>query len=145
MIYMSNVSSSQRTGIVTSSKVSSSIDLIAAALMFNELSASDGYDAFDADEDGKVSLGDLQIAAAQLQLNISEQDIRSLFESLDKGRTGYIPREDWVQAIGFGNGEDILKSRGLSKTRGVVDIEGMLPEDGKVSLSDLKWLRNSFR
>jgi Ca2+-binding EF-hand superfamily protein len=154
----SNVSSSQRTEIVTGSKVSSSIDLIAGALMFNQLSASDGYDAFDADEDGKVSLVDLQSAAAQLQLAISEQDIRSLFESLDKGRTGYIPREAWVQTIGFGDGEDILKSRGLStkvvgewsqysclvkqdnplKTRGVVDIEGMLPEDGKVSLSNLK-------
>ena len=37
--------------------------VICAALRYNELDAAQGYDAFDLDEDGVVSLRDLEDAA----------------------------------------------------------------------------------
>ena len=89
------------------------INTIAAALIFNELSPEDGYDAFDADEDGQVSLSDLQSAVTQLQLEISEQNSASLFESLDADKTGFIPKAAWLEAIAGAKTEDILKSKGV--------------------------------
>jgi chromosome segregation ATPase len=89
------------------------INTIAAALVYNQLSPEDGYDAFDADEDGQVSLSDLVSAVTQLQLEISEGDCRSVFESLDAGKTGFIPKAAWLEAIAGANTQDILRSRGV--------------------------------
>jgi Ca2+-binding EF-hand superfamily protein len=98
----------------TGAGVQGAINTIAAALVFNQLNPEDGYDAFDADEDGQVSLSDLQSAVTQLQLEISEQDSASLFESLDADKTGFIPKAAWLEAIAGANTEDILKSRGIA-------------------------------
>jgi Ca2+-binding EF-hand superfamily protein/chromosome segregation ATPase len=98
----------------TGAGVETAINTIAAALAFNQLSPEDGYDAFDADEDGQVSLSDLVSAVTQLQLEISEGDCRSVFESLDAGKTGFIPKAAWLEAIAGANTQDILKSRGVT-------------------------------
>jgi hypothetical protein len=92
------------------------INTIAAALVYNQLSPEDSYDAFDADEDGQVSLRDLVSAVTQLQLEISEGDCRSVFESLDAGKMGFIPKAAWVSVIAGANVEDILKLRGVTIT-----------------------------
>ena len=73
--------------------------------MFNNLNPEEGYDSFDADEDTRVSLSDLQSAVIQLQLDISEQDSKSLFESLDAGKTGFIPKEVWIEVMNRGRFE----------------------------------------
>jgi hypothetical protein len=93
--------------------VQKTLDTTAAALVFNELSPAEGYDAFDADADGHVILSDLQSAVNGLKLDISEQDSKSLFESLDAGKTGFIPRGVWVESIKKAKPEDVLKSRGI--------------------------------
>jgi Ca2+-binding EF-hand superfamily protein len=46
----------------------------------------------DADKDGKVSLSDLLSFLKKLRLQISEGDCRRVFESLDTGQTGFIPK-----------------------------------------------------
>jgi len=89
------------------------INTVAASLIFNELSPEDGYDAFDADEDGQVSLSDLQSAVESLSLDISEQDVKGLFVNLDAGTTGFIPKAAWVQAIAGADADAVLRARGL--------------------------------
>jgi len=92
------------------------INTIAAALVYNSLSPEDGYDAFDVDDDGKLSLSDLLSAVTQLKLEISEGDCKSVFENLDAGKTGFIPKAAWVEVIAGANVEDILKLRGVTIT-----------------------------
>ena len=91
--------------------VQAAVNTIAAALIFNGLNPEDGYDAFDADEDGQVSLKDLQNAVKTLSLEIAEEDSKRLFETLDTGKNGFIAREAWVEAMSDANTEDVLKSR----------------------------------
>eukprot|EP00961_Rhodomonas_salina_P265983 3595250-Rhodomonas_salina.4 len=50
------------------------VDIVAASLAYNNLSAADGYDAFDDDMDGVVSLTDLRTAVELLQLNLEEAE-----------------------------------------------------------------------
>jgi hypothetical protein len=82
------------------------INLIAAALRFNDLSLQDGYDAFDVDDDGKVSLSDLQAAVSTLSLGISEDDCKSLFEGMSGGK-GHIERSSWVRTVGDADQEKV--------------------------------------
>ena len=85
----------------------------AAALVFNNLSHKDGYDSFDADGDGRLSLQDLLDAVAQLALEITEEDSTNLFAYLDTDGAGFIKREAWLQALEGANAEEVLKSRGI--------------------------------
>lgn len=113
-----------------SENVQMAIDTIAAALVFNELSHDEGYDAFDADEDGQVSLSDLQSAVKQLQLDMSEENSTCLFNSLVPSKIGFINREAWVQAMAGANTDDILKSRGI--------LPGAATEDASTALAPVK-------
>jgi len=110
-------------------RILAAMDEIAATLVFNQLSPEDSYDAFDSDEDGQLSLSDLLSAVSALQLDIKEKESKDLFESLDAGKTGYIPRAAWVQAIQGANAEDILKSRGVT----ISEVEAALPAEEPAS------------
>ena len=90
------------------------MNTIAAILIFNKLSAEDGYDTFDVDDDGQVSLSDLRSSVTALNLGISEEDSKSVFESLDTGKTGFIPKAAWGEAIAGASAEDTLRARGIT-------------------------------
>lgn len=53
--------------------VDEAANMLAAALIYNELSPAEGFDVLDIDEDGKISLADLRSAAATLALNIADE------------------------------------------------------------------------
>jgi Ca2+-binding EF-hand superfamily protein len=90
-----------------------SIDIVAAALKYNSLSVDEGYDAFDIDEDGRVSFEDLKNAIGQLSINMSEEAMTELYEHLGGGAQGYVMRQDWVRIISTGRGGEVLKSMGV--------------------------------
>ena len=104
--------------------VQGAINTIAAALIFNKVSPKDSYDVFDVDDNGQVSLSDLQSAVTHLQLDISEQNSKDLFESLDADKTGFIPKAAWLEAIAEANTKDILKSRGFTNTDNKATLSG---------------------
>ena len=138
------------------------IYVLAATLRYNNLSPEQGYDAFDTDEDGKVSLQDLQASVSQLQMGIAEADIRALFASLENAvDKGFIDKQAWVRAINDADTADILKSRGISTEPVSENVQTAIntiaaalafnqlspedgydafdaDEDGQVSLSDLQ-------
>ena len=143
---------------------SRAIDVVAATLSYNSLTADKGFEAFDLDEDGKLSLNDLMESANQLQMGIADADLRTLFASLeDAADPGFINKEAWVQAVGASDTADVLRSRGVSmpapaeypenvqaaiNTIGAALLFNRLStdegyeafdadEDGKVSFSDL--------
>ena len=69
------------------------IGVIAASLASTGLSPEDGYDAFDLDEDCKVSLPELQNALEQLGIGDERQDESA--GTLRQGRGGY-KRRSWA-------------------------------------------------
>ena len=90
-------------GFPTPPSVQLALDLIAASLAYNNLSPEDGYDAFDVDEDGKVSLDDLTSAVASLNLQLENEGIRAAFAHLDHENTGFIDKDVWGRAIHASN------------------------------------------
>jgi hypothetical protein len=91
-----------------------SVDVVAAALSYNELSVSEGYDAFDADEDGQISLEALKSAVKQLSLNLTPEATFELFQYMQGGVTGSVTREEWLRVISIGRGEAVLQSLGVT-------------------------------
>ena len=85
------------------------LNAVAAALAFNELSLWEGYTAFDADGDGRVSFSDFLCSLNVLQMEISKHDSKIAFQSLDVEGSGFIPQSLWVQALG-GRMEAVLRS-----------------------------------
>ncbi len=69
------------------------IGVIAASLASTGLCSEDGYDTFDLDEDGKVSLPELQNALEQLRIGDERQDESA--GMLRRGRGGY-KRRSWA-------------------------------------------------
>jgi Ca2+-binding EF-hand superfamily protein len=87
--------------------------MIAASLRFNDLNADEGYEAFDVDLDGKLSISDMRFAADTLQLEISHNDMQKLFARIDVNHCGYIDREGWSNMIANANHQEALKVRGV--------------------------------
>ena len=93
------------------------IGVIAASLVSTGLSPEDGYDAFDVDEDGKVSLPDLQNALEQLDLDSAAAE--GLHRFLDVRKEGFVDRGLWVKEMASASTKVSIdsKSRGATRTR----------------------------
>ena len=70
-------------------------------LVGKNLTLQQGYEAFDADKDGKVSLQDLQTSVANMNLNIDEFMVQALYSLLDPDKLGYILKERWSECLGI--------------------------------------------
>jgi len=88
-------------------------DTIAALLDYNELSHLDGFEAFDVDEDDKVSLTDLTTAADKMALDVSPEKLAEWFKVVNVAGSGMISFEEWDAALGYARSEDVLRSRGV--------------------------------
>ena len=87
--------------------------LIYAALFHNKLQVEEGFSVFDLDEDQKLSFQDLLLSCNQLELGISQDDLRSFHRSAADG-TDFITLQGWTQALRAPDGLDaVLESRGL--------------------------------
>jgi hypothetical protein len=81
---------------------------------FNQISLEESYEAFDTDEDDKLSLPDLQAAVHTLGLDIHGDAVLELFAALDPAGLGYIQRDVWSDAIrAAGGGATVLRARGI--------------------------------
>ena len=90
------------------------LDMIAASLTYNSLSLGQGFDSFDADEDGLISLKDLDVVVKQLELELSDAEVRGLHDFMDMDKDGMVSRQEWEQVLAGARGNEVLKSRGVA-------------------------------
>ena len=90
------------------------VNVIAASVFFNKITAEDSYDAFDTDGDDKISRSDLRKAVKILSLGIPEDTIHALYDVLDPLRQGFISLNVWVVVISSGDVKSALVARGIT-------------------------------
>eukprot|EP00960_Hanusia_phi_P000971 26880-Hanusia_phi.AAC.1 len=81
--------------------------------MFNQLGTEDGFEAFDLDKDGVISLQDFKAGSQQLQLGLADSDLESWFNFASRNHQGGILIEAWNLLLDDANAEDILRSHGV--------------------------------
>jgi hypothetical protein len=75
------------------------LDLLAAALLHNELTTISGFSAFDQDCDGKVSVEDLRKSLKDLELTMQDGEIQMIFNFIDMDHDGFISEMEWRAAL----------------------------------------------
>jgi len=95
------------------SSVPHSLSTILAVLKFNGLDIATGYDVFDCDQDGRISLRDLRRKCQELDLEMSAEAIVELFQALNDTRTGHISRDAWGESLASGDADSVLAKRGV--------------------------------
>ncbi len=100
-------------------------DTIAALLDYNHLAHQDGFEAFDVDQDDKISMQDLMEAAESMKLEVSAEVLAQWFRTVNMRGDGMMTFEEWDTALGYANSEDVLRSRGvlLTESEGVDEKE----------------------
>ena len=100
-------------------------DTIAALLDYNYLAHQDGFEAFDVDQDDKISMQDLMEAAESMKLEVSAEVLAQWFRTVNMRGDGMMTFEEWDTALGYANSEDVLRSRGvlLTESEGVDEKE----------------------
>ena len=93
--------------------VKGAITVIAAALRYNEMSPAQGYEAFDVDQDGTVSLDDLSVAADKLDLRLEPAQLAALLAFLDVRGVGFADTEAWCAVMADADYDDMLRDRGV--------------------------------
>ena len=69
------------------------------ALEYNKLTAEEGFEVFDSDGDGKVSLSDLSINVEQFQLELEPEKILAFFLLAASGASHMSTSKRLVQTI----------------------------------------------
>ena len=88
------------------------LDLLAAALLHNELTTLSGFSAFDKDCDGKVSVEDLRKSLKDLELTMQDGEIQMIFNFIDMDHDGFISEMEWRVAL-EGSGATPLRGYAL--------------------------------
>lgn len=78
---------------VRTAEVNKALRLIAATLQYNNLSSEEGFEAFDSDGDGSISIDDLCGIAMNLNLELSEKELTDLHKALDDDSDGFVSSE----------------------------------------------------
>ena len=76
-----------------------SLKLLIDALSFNHLTIKDGFNAFDVDEDGLISLRDLHSSVDDLQLELDVETIQLMHRFLDVDADGFISKKEWIAGL----------------------------------------------
>lgn len=98
----------------STSSVPQSLNNISAVLKFNNIDVATGYAVFDLDQDGRVSLRDLRKKSQELALEMSDEAVVELFQTLVDARTGFISREVWEECLASGDADSVLNQRGVA-------------------------------
>ena len=93
--------------------VSTVSNMLAALLTYNELPLEDAFDEFDVDKDGRVSREDLDAASRQLQIDLSEADLRNWHSHFNGAGDGLMTVQEWMHALTAADVEGELRSRGV--------------------------------
>ena len=96
------------------SSVPQSLSTILAVLKFNDLDIATGYDVFDYDQDGRISLRDLRRKCQELSLEMSAEAVVALFQALVDARTGHVSRDVWAESLANGDADSVLAKRGVA-------------------------------
>ena len=97
-----------------SSSLPRTLSIIMAVLKLNSIDVESGYDIFDFDQDGWISLRDLRKKSEELCLELMGQDIVELFQVLVDPRTGFVSREAWAENLTRGDSDTVLRNRGVA-------------------------------
>ena len=75
------------------------LDLLAAALSYNELTAISGFRAFDQDHDGRVSIEDLRRSMCDLEITMQSGELEMLFNHIDADHDGFNSETEWSRVM----------------------------------------------
>ncbi len=100
--------------------------IISVALLFNKLSADDGFDAFDQDHDGEISRDDMSKSIEALHLVDFKKHITEFHRLADTRNTGKLSRGDWAKAIATADVQSLLLSNRGSSPDGSFKLEESL-------------------
>jgi len=115
-----NADAIQTEGAVASGiamDVDSAADQLAAALLYNDLSLEDAFRVLDVDSDDRISLLDLQTAAASLALNVSKGVLVALHQAMDEHNNGLVEVDAWCNFLSHRNTAAVLRSRGVDESQ----------------------------
>ncbi len=86
-------------GVLDLSRMWKTLDFLAAALSYNELTVTSGFRAFDKDGDGRVSIEDLRQSMHDLEQTMQPCELQILFNFMDTDRDGFISETEWSTAL----------------------------------------------
>ena len=76
------------------------IDKIAEVILFNGMEPEKGFEAFDVDNDGLLSMSDLSTACGTLGLEgVTATHVEELFAFLDQDGDGSVDRQEWAVVV----------------------------------------------
>ncbi len=70
--------------------VDQALKLVAATLQYSAMTVEEGFEAFDADEDDGISIEDLCSVAADLNMELSKEQLAHLHAYLDQDGDGLV-------------------------------------------------------
>jgi Ca2+-binding EF-hand superfamily protein len=76
------------------------IDKIAEVILFNGMEPEKGFEAFDVDNDGLLSMSDLSTACSTLSLEgVTATHVEELFAFLDQDGNGSVDQQEWAAVV----------------------------------------------
>jgi hypothetical protein len=100
------------------------INAIAGVLIFNKQTVEEGFDAFDADDDGVISVGDVVSTASALEIDTSNGRLaQELVAAFDADGDGALSRTEWGRALDGADGQKFLDESGGGSAEGAEGAE----------------------
>eukprot|EP00961_Rhodomonas_salina_P133986 1802721-Rhodomonas_salina.3 len=86
--------------------------MVGAALVYNQLSVQQGFSAFDADRDGRISAEDMRKSLAELEMGLTEAEMQVLHAELDRDKDGFLSVSEWEEGLRAADYSAVLLSVG---------------------------------
>ena len=90
-----------RATLLRPEQMAPAVEAMATFLRDADVHPEDGFDMFDVDKDGRISFGDLLRSGEATELEVTEEDFRSLFKALGLGvheNIDRLRRQSWISA-----------------------------------------------
>eukprot|EP00960_Hanusia_phi_P027546 746888-Hanusia_phi.AAC.1 len=90
------------------------LDLLAAALLYNDLTPEEGFEVFDIDCDGRIGLSEFLQTSQPLLGMMDEATHIQLFKAMDLDGVGSIERHNWIELLLGYDAAQVLTERGIT-------------------------------